>query len=325
MPFIHKPTPEEIDQAVQDHKTEILNDMGTAISSRSDVMPLTVPDFSSLHDYVDANTYAGFCGAEDGGVDRSNWFDPDSEDSARVLNLIQDRVDEWLTTGQAYRERIAMPALVDNENALDGWRCPKCGNEGTGAEDGEPFMVDITSVARVSDEGTDSSNGEEEFGATSPTQCERCHLLAPQLVFTIEWQQANLATLIRFVYPDENEQPWWEQRPYSTCIHCGEVIVFFGGWHVGKQDSALGFTPNWADQPDHEHEPKWLTLGELRDKTAHLPDWYPVTVSAQELEPGTYSDWYNARLGYIPTLADVALEPTSLQLDIIDTFDTRQW
>jgi hypothetical protein len=81
-------TPEEIATAAGQLKAEILADI------EGGVIPDTVSDFSVLHDYVDANTYAGFCGASDGGgVDRSSW-------DSGSLSATQDVVQAWLEEGR---------------------------------------------------------------------------------------------------------------------------------------------------------------------------------------------------------------------------------
>lgn len=316
MPFIHKPTPEEIDQAVQDHKTEILDDMGTAVSSRSDVMPLTVPDFTSLHDYVDANTYAGFCGAEDGGVDRSNWFDPDSYESAAVLNTIQDRVDEWLKSGEAYAERIAMPARVEqNDNCLDGWRCPKCGNEG----EEETFNIQITTWIALNNDGTDDSESSHEFDGDALTQCQRCGFSGDGRIFDIEVQQGERA--LRDIVAMFEEK----RDAYSVCLLCGKVINYrWGSYRTEEEQKAPGYNgrPSCGGEAGNEHSPKWLTMAQFRQETSHIPGWYPITADGETDHLGS---WFNLGLGLVPELAEIAQEPTSLMLDIRDDFDTRQW
>lgn len=78
----------EIDTAVEEAKREILEDIGTATNSKGDVMPETISTFSELHDYVDANTYAGLCEAR-----REHWTLGD------VIEF-QNRVDAWLRAGR---------------------------------------------------------------------------------------------------------------------------------------------------------------------------------------------------------------------------------
>lgn len=317
MSFTHKPTPEEIELAIQEMKAEILDDMGTAVSSRSDVMPLTVPDFSSLHDYVDANTYAGFCGAEGGGVDRSSWAN--TEEDLHVLNNIQDRVDAWLTSGDAYRERIAMPARVEqNENCLDGYRCPRCGNEG----DEETFSVQITGWVRLNDDGTDDSDMSHESEADAPTICDRCQFTGPNQLFNIGWQQSQ--RLLREIVTMFEEG----RDPYSVCSRCGEVIHYpWGSYRTEEEQKAPGYTgrPRCDGVEGREHAPLWLTMAQFRRETSHIPGWYPITLNGEDDDSGVEQSWYNTGLGLIPDLAEIATEPTSLQLDIRDTFDTRQW
>lgn len=47
--------------AIARGKREILEDLGTAVSSKGETMPRYVRDFATLHDYVDANEYGGLC------------------------------------------------------------------------------------------------------------------------------------------------------------------------------------------------------------------------------------------------------------------------
>lgn len=63
-------------------KAEIAEDIAQG------VVPETVASFSELHDYVDANTYAGLC-------------DDDNADvTTDELIEMQDAVHEWLAAGR---------------------------------------------------------------------------------------------------------------------------------------------------------------------------------------------------------------------------------
>lgn len=75
------PTDEEVAEAVADMKAEILADIAKG------VQPADVDDFSTLHDYVDANEYAGFC--DD--TKRGHW-------DVGTLCWVQEEVHKWLTT-----------------------------------------------------------------------------------------------------------------------------------------------------------------------------------------------------------------------------------
>lgn len=93
-------TEEELVAAVEDAKREILDDLCVARSSNSHhVMPLSISSFSQLHDYVDANEYAGLCDDDR----RSHWVH-----ATPSVNALQDRVDEWLARGEHRVEKIAM-------------------------------------------------------------------------------------------------------------------------------------------------------------------------------------------------------------------------
>lgn len=100
---------EEIDEAVEQAKREILDDLGTAVSSQADKMPLTVSTFSDLHDYVDANEYAGLT------ITRSEWTLGD------VIE-VQDRVNDWLESGAHRVEKVAQWLYETyTTNQVTGW------------------------------------------------------------------------------------------------------------------------------------------------------------------------------------------------------------
>lgn len=77
------PTPEEIRAAIEEAQQEILDDI---VEGR---VPGTVRDFSSLHDYVDANEYAGLCDP----ARRASWGTPS-------VSEVQDGVHAWLQAGR---------------------------------------------------------------------------------------------------------------------------------------------------------------------------------------------------------------------------------
>jgi len=76
-------TEQEITTAVDEIRVELIRDMGKGI------VPQTVVDFGTLHDYVDANTYGGFCDP----ARRADWGSAD-------MNAVQNRVNAWLKAGQ---------------------------------------------------------------------------------------------------------------------------------------------------------------------------------------------------------------------------------
>jgi len=53
-----------------------------------------------------------------------------------------------------------------NENCLDGMRCPGCGSLG-------PYMIRVTCMATVSDDGTDDFEG-VEWEDDAPCTCNQC-------------------------------------------------------------------------------------------------------------------------------------------------------
>jgi len=85
-------TEEEYSAAVEEAKLQIEQDIAVRWSDPRGVS-MRPRSFSELHDEVDANLYAGFCGPVtfDGGVtaDRSRW-------EIRDMAVVQDRLDLWL-------------------------------------------------------------------------------------------------------------------------------------------------------------------------------------------------------------------------------------
>lgn len=67
-------------------KKQILEDV------RAGVVPATVPTFSALHDYVDANEYGDITSEE-------CPFDAGSEEDVAVINSAFDSVDAWIRNG----------------------------------------------------------------------------------------------------------------------------------------------------------------------------------------------------------------------------------
>jgi len=66
---------------------EILQDIDDGI------VPPDVNSFSALHDYVDANTYGGFC--DEGGPNEVGVYVTHDD-----IDNIQERVHQWLTNDQ---------------------------------------------------------------------------------------------------------------------------------------------------------------------------------------------------------------------------------
>jgi hypothetical protein len=100
---------EEIKEAVEQGKREILESLGTAVSSRGDKMPLTLSTFSELHDYVDANEYAGLT------TTRHDWTLGDSIE-------VQDRINDWLESGAHRIEKVAEWLYETySTNRVAGW------------------------------------------------------------------------------------------------------------------------------------------------------------------------------------------------------------
>ena len=96
-----------LDAAVSRAKAEILMDIA------SGTVPADVATFAALHDYVDANCYAGCCdessGTQKQGLDLWNTvFPSNAVDEDEVLGSnatldavieMQSRLDQWLVSG----------------------------------------------------------------------------------------------------------------------------------------------------------------------------------------------------------------------------------
>ena len=89
---------EGIEIVVRWGTAEIMSDV------QKGIVPTNVPDFSALHDYVDANLY--------GGADY--WPNMPSEtdderyqnDFCRFWNAVQDREDAWIKAGGIHSHQI---------------------------------------------------------------------------------------------------------------------------------------------------------------------------------------------------------------------------
>ena len=99
-----------IEYAIERSKAEILEDMAHG------PVPVTVANFSELHDYVDANEYGGLC--ED-----QFWVLPEDatdkeladndgfyllQKTLDLANAVQDAVNLWITSGDAQRDLAAV-------------------------------------------------------------------------------------------------------------------------------------------------------------------------------------------------------------------------
>jgi hypothetical protein len=69
-----------LEEAIAKTKQEILQDI------ENGVIPPSVKSYSALHDYVDANCYAGACEPDC----------PNCPENVGFWNTVQDAVDEWL-------------------------------------------------------------------------------------------------------------------------------------------------------------------------------------------------------------------------------------
>jgi len=76
--------------AIERAKAEIRHDI------KNGVVPADVPDFSSLHDFVDANMYGGMC--DEGPSSAAESMN--HEDWIEWGNALQSYLDDWLKAGR---------------------------------------------------------------------------------------------------------------------------------------------------------------------------------------------------------------------------------
>lgn len=82
------------------------------------------------------------------------------------------------------------------------------------------------------------------------------------------------------------------------------------------------YRKGWAEGYERASNLRYLTLGEFRRKTAHLPDETPITAGGiLEQNP---ADWLNVAIERVPEQFPYGDE-TSIILMLKDDFDTRQW
>jgi hypothetical protein len=83
-----------IDDLVFIGKGQIIRDIAEG------VLPRHCPNFSELHDFVDANEYSNFChDAFMRELERQYGWNEDREPLADLVNDVQGRIDEWLKHG----------------------------------------------------------------------------------------------------------------------------------------------------------------------------------------------------------------------------------
>ena len=89
---------EGVEVVIRWAKDEIMSDV------RKGIVPPSVPDFSTLHDYVDANLY--------GGADYWPNMPSETDDEryvnefCRFWNAVQDSVDAWIKVGGINSQQI---------------------------------------------------------------------------------------------------------------------------------------------------------------------------------------------------------------------------
>lgn len=114
-------------------------------------------------------------------------------------------------------------------------------------------------------------------------------------------------------------------RPYSGCTDCGHLIHFEDGeWYDEEDDRSPEVKPACTVHDGGiPHQPRWLTLGELRFLTKDLPDNTPITAYSGNLAAG--NEWVNVAVTAEAVSGLLNEEQPSLILDLRDDFDTRQW
>lgn len=87
-----------LDEAIERMKQEIIDDV------KSRLVPADCPSFSSLHDYVDANCYGGFCEDEEMQALTDHFQGSDENEGMpstliNYLNDAQNSIDHWIRGG----------------------------------------------------------------------------------------------------------------------------------------------------------------------------------------------------------------------------------
>jgi hypothetical protein len=70
-----------------------------------------------------------------------------------------------------------------NTNCLVGMRCPKCKEDG-------PFYIEVIMFVLMHDDGDDSHDGDQDWGAESQCSCWHCKHAARVVDFRMESQDA---------------------------------------------------------------------------------------------------------------------------------------
>jgi hypothetical protein len=102
---------------------------------------------------------------------------------------------------------------------------------------------------------------------------------------------------------------------------------------AGADLASVQRTKLWAEASDQYREGwgkgyeraaslPYLTLGEFRRATSHLPDETPITAGG--ITDQNPADWLNVGLEHVPEQFPYGDE-TSIILGLKDDFDTRQW
>lgn len=129
----------------------------------------------------------------------------------------------------------------------------------------DQFEIDVRATATVIDNGADQIV-DPTWDDTSRTRCTSCDHVGPFSEFQL-------------------------QHVTTDCLKCHESIRWTGtGWV--RVDGSRGC----------EHKPAELTLGEFRDRTAHLPDTMTMVAAVEDI----VSD---LGLGVVPKADELAAWP----------------
>lgn len=193
--------------------------------------------------------------------------------------------------------------MSENTNALEGKRCPKCGNE-------DELVVGARIWAVVRDDGIEDYR-DPDWEGDAPASC-------PQCGFSGVWSDFDVLDV--------------DEDTYSRCTRCGSTIWWdrrSGTW-VAQGTSGRAYDPILRAKSDcpmgdkmigQRHVPMWLTLGEFRHLTKDLPDSAPITAAGTAGMP----EWVNVHLTKEAVDLFVDHSQPSVILDLEDDLDTRQW
>lgn len=87
------------------------------------------------------------------------------------------------------------------------------------------------------------------------------------------------------------------------------------------RDATDDYKDGWSRGYERASNLPYLTLGDLREATKHLPNETPITLGGYD-ERGP--EWLNVQIGDTPDVWPHE-EKSSIILEAVDTYDSRQW